>query len=223
MTPSEKRVLLVHSVFAGLSLAAMLSPIGPSAGYRVLVLVLIYNAGMILLGLLWNHQRWLDIMAFAIPLSILQVLPDWFLSQRAGTLVFINDGSPRIGSVPLFMAGLWTLPVFVSIFLAVRARKRWPALSRMMASLLGGGAAFTIYALSEVVLTRIPLWTAQNTASVFGAAVYVLPAELILALFAVHAYFLSETQPWLVRWFYAGTTMLVYTGSLAVSLLFLGQ
>lgn len=177
---------------------------------------------MIALGLFWHHSRWLDILAFAIPLSILQVFPDWFLSARAGTLQFLDDGSPRIGTVPLFMAGLWTLPVFLSVFTAVRARKRWPALSRMMASLLGGFCAFAIFAGSEVVLTRIPLWTAQNTTVVAGAALYVLPAELILAVFAVHAYFLCETQPWLFRWFYAATTTLVYTGALAISLIFLG-
>jgi hypothetical protein len=222
MTPSEKRVLLVHSVFAGLAAATLLSPVGPSAGTRVLFLVLAYNIGMIALGTLWKHSRWLDIFAFALPLSILQVLPDWFLSGKAGTLVFPDDGSPRIGTVPVFMAGLWTLPVFLSIFIAVRARKRWPALSRMMASLLGGLAAFVIYVLSEITLTRIPLWTAQNTTVVWGAALYVLPAEFILAVFAVHSYFLSETQPWLFRWFYAGTTMLVYAGALAISLLFLG-
>lgn len=222
MTPSEKRVLLIHSVFAGLAAAVMLSPIGPSPGVRVLGLVVVYNAGLIALGMLWRHSRWLDILAFAIPLSMLQVFPDWFLSARAGTLMFPGDESPRIGTVPVFMAGLWTLPVFLSVFIAVRTRKRWPALSRMMASLLGGFFAFAIYAASEVVLTRIPLWTAQNTTVVFGAALYVLPAELILGVFTVHAYFLCETQPWLLRWFYAATTTLVYTGALAVSLVFLG-
>lgn len=220
MTPSEKRVLLVHSVFALAAISLLLSPAGPATGIRVLVLVAVYNAALLILGLAWNHKRWLDILSFAVPLSILQVLPDWYLSSRAGTLEFSAD-SPRVGTVPVFMAGMWTLPVFVSIFLAVRIRKRWPVVSRMVASLLGGMAAFSIYALSEIVLTRMPLWTAKNVAVFEGAALYVLPAEFVFAMFTVHAYFVSETQPWIVRLSYSAVAMLVYTGALSISLLFL--
>jgi hypothetical protein len=163
----------------------------------------------------WLRRAW----AVLAPLSVVMVLPDWFLSEVLGVLRFPDTGGPFLGTVPVAMAGMWTialLPV-VGIALAVGLR-RGPAAGRWTAA----GAGLLLFSAAERLAPALPLWEPVGVREVAGVAVYVVLPEVVLS---VCAYALVAARGRLSGGETAALTVLLpftYLGMLATSYQFLG-
>ncbi len=122
LTRSDRDAVYLHLFFAIAATLMLTLPLGISVGWRLCVLVLLYNVLVPLTAWLRQHPDWLTLWLFLLPLSLWQIFPDWFLSAVLGVLVFPDTGAPKIGNIPIFMAGLWTIPLFIIIFLGRRIK-----------------------------------------------------------------------------------------------------
>ena len=147
-----------------------------------------------------------DLWLFLAPLSVCQVLPDYFLVTESGTLRFPDTGGPRIDdAVPLAMAGMWVIPLYAVLVLA-----RDNALA-------GALLALSIFGLSELVAPALDLWApVGGVREVAGVALYVLPAEALLGAATVVAW-RDHPTPWA-----APAVSLFYLGALVASLVLIG-
>lgn len=220
MKTTEKHSLFFHISFTILCIIVLLLPIPATNGWRLFFLVLVYNISLPIVAQVWEHDRWMDIFLFVLPVSILQVIPDWFLSKVLGVLVFPPDGFYKIGTVSAYMAGLWTIPLFIIVYVATRFEKRYPEANPLSKYLLAGGTAFLIFFLSEEFMRLIPVWYAQNVSMIGHTAIYVLFPEFVLGIFATFAYFHTEHKPFRTKLLWAIPTMAVYLGTLSFSYLF---
>ncbi|TGK56938.1 hypothetical protein EHQ27_11210 [Leptospira wolffii] len=219
MKTTEKHALFFHGAFALLCIIVLLLPIPTPSGWRMFFLVLVYNLSLPIVAQIWKHDRWMDIFLFVFPVSVLQVFPDWFLSRVLGVLVFPDDGFFKIGTVSAYMVGLWTIPLFLTIFSATRFAKRYPEANPISKYAVAGIVSFLIFLFSEEFMRLIPVWHAQNVSLIGHVAVYVLLPELLLGVFSTFAYFHTEHKPFRTKLLWAIPTFLVYLGALSWSFL----
>jgi hypothetical protein len=207
--PPEAPLIWGHILFSFICMATLFSPI--PRGWQFAILVMIYNIGLPVLSIRFKANEWLSIWIFALPLSIFQVIPDWWLSAQLKTLVFPEDGFLKIGTVSAYMALLWVIPLFIIIYSAEKFRIH---ISPVGAYLAAGLLGILIFGISEASLWRIGSWHAQDVKMVANVAIYVLPAEFILSMAAYAAYRLSFQSPFLLRIISAFAVMLLYLGAL---------
>lgn len=210
-----RSILGFHAAFAiAAGLALMLTP-ARFYGYAVLGAVVGYH----LASLAWSSWRgdreWLRLWAYLLPLSVLQVVPDWILVEMVGSLRFMDHGIARVGSVPVYMAGMWSIPLFVIVALARQAR--FPALRAMVAVVV----ALLMFASSEWYAHPLGLWHAVSVEhSVMGIALYVLPAEAALGLAAWWGFEATRGRGLVTQILVAAATSVFYTGTLITSYFF---
>jgi hypothetical protein len=170
--------LLLNGAFAVLAAAALLLP-GPAQGWRVLALVVGYHVATAIAsrGDPTLRRSWL-ILA---PLSVLMVLPDWFLSAELGVLYFPDNGGPFIGSVPLAMAGMWTIALMPVVGVGIAAADRNGAAAGVGAAGLAGLVMFTA---AEFAAPAIGLWEPVGVAMTGPVATYVVLPEVVLSICA---------------------------------------
>jgi hypothetical protein len=214
--PGLSPALQFHAAFAGVCALALAAPVGVAPGPRMAALVLGYHLAFLAFARARGRADWLDLWAFLLPLSLLQVLPDWFLSAQLGVLVFPEDGLPKLGTVAPYMAGLWVIPLLVTLLIARAVDRRYGAAAGLLAA---GGVAVTIFAGAEATMWAIPAWHARGVFTVLHIAVYVLPAELALGMAAHVAYAAVEGRRLPAKLVAALAVMLLYTGALSVSYL----
>lgn len=210
---SVRDALVLHGGFAlvcGFALA--LAPRAP--GPLIAALVVIYSLAFLAVARLRGHEDWLRLAALTMPLSVLQVMPDWFLSQGLGILVFPDVGVPMIGTVPAFMAAMWTIPLNLSVLggEAVRRRAGMPA-----GVLTAAVFALVLFAASEELVWRIPVWYAQHVHMIGHTAVYIVVPEVLLGITTFVGWQLTRSRPFSVKLATALAIMLIYAGSAAVS------
>ena len=152
--------------------------------------------------------------SFCALVSLFQTVPDVFLVRVLGTLEFPPYGGPRLAGVPLAMAGMWTIPLWVALF-AARTLTRDLRLRVLWAALLGG----LVFVVAEAVLTRIPIWRATDVARVGPVAAYVVVPEVVLSGVACLAEFGTRRWRLGMRVAAAGAVSLIYLGALCVSYL----
>jgi hypothetical protein len=197
--------LLFHLFFA-IAVAAVLYALRPpDLGWGILGLAVLYNLLLPLIASRAGHREWLDLWLFLLPLSVLQVLPDWVLSQQFGILVFPDLGGPRIGTVPAYMAGLWVIPLFWALWLAGR--------SVLAAAVL----ALLLFAGAEWGARLLHLWNAQHVNQWFGVADYVLLPEMLLGGAAAYAFEQSRDRNPVIRLGAAACVTVFYTGALVLT------
>ena len=207
---TDRDVILLHAAFAVACLLVLAIPSGIPAGQRLCGLVLLYNVSLPLAAWRRGHPEWLDLWLFLLPLSALQVFPDWFLSAQLGVLVFPDTGSTRIGAVPAFMAGLWTIPLFVVVLLGRRVASRS---TRKVTLLVVAAASLLLFVGSEATLWSIPIWYARDVTTVAHVALYLIVPETLLGLSAFLAFESSLRRP---SWYKLGAAfvvMLIYLGA----------
>ncbi|MFZ5570755.1 MAG: DUF6989 domain-containing protein [Thermodesulfobacteriota bacterium] len=208
----ERDALGFHLAFCVLCAAVLAAPLGLAPGPRLLILVVIYNAGLPLFALLRRRPEWLGPWLFAAILSVFQVAPDWFLSAQLNILVFPEDGLFKIGTVSGYMAGLWTIPLFVIVYTGLRiesrfsARAAWPVVA-LASLLIFGGSEQTLWILSS--------WYAVNVTMIGHVAVYIVLPEILLGLSAYHAYRVVRERSHWVKIPAAFIVMQLYLGSAA--------
>ena len=217
--PPQVRVWLAgFGAFALLAVLGLLLPIG-DLGWRVLALVVIFHIGTVLLArrtgdvLLW--RAW-TILA---PMSVVMVLPDWFLSAELGSLFFPDTGGPFIGTVPLFMAGMWTIAlmplVLVGALVAEHRGLVWGAIA-------AGLAGLVMFWGAELFAPAIPLWEPVDVPMFAGVAKYVLLPEVVLSAAAFVIVATCGRIDRRASWALLVLLPFTYTGMLATSYQFLG-
>ena len=195
---------LFHGAFAGLCGAALLLS-GHRPGPAILALTLGYNVALPALCVATGDRASLAIWRFLVPLSVFMVLPDAFLAAHLRVLVFPDTGAPFAGPVPLFMAGLWVIP----LFLVIHAGERWGASGAAVAS-------FVIFTLAEATLWMVPVWEAQDVARIGHVALYLLVPETVLGLSAWLAWRATRTAGPGLQTAAAAAVMILYLGNCAL-------
>jgi hypothetical protein len=202
---SIRDALIFHLLFGAAAYAvfALLRP--PQLGLGILGLVVVYNGLFPIVAQRCGHQDWLDLWLFLLPLSVFQVVPDWMLSQLLGILQFPDVGAPRIGTVPVYMAGMWVIPLFWAL---------WPAGRSVPGAAV---LALLIFGASEWAAPLIRLWAPEHVRTSFGIAHYVLLPEALLGGAAAVAFRWSLDRGFAARVSAAAAVSLFYSGALVIS------
>ena len=198
-------VAAFHAAFAAVALAVLAGPgaVLPAVGWRVLGLVVLYNVAFPLVGHLRGRAGWVRLWAFLVPLSAFQVVPDAFLAGVLGSLDFPDTGGPRLGPVPLALAGMWTVPLWLSTWAGLRARSGWVA----------AAVAGALFVGAEATLWAVPIWRAVGVTALGPVALYVVPAEVLLGGAAYAAFRRVGGRPWPVRVAAAAAVSTLYLGA----------
>jgi hypothetical protein len=208
---TERDAILLHTFFGVIVVLTLFISSGLSIGQRLCALVIVYNIMVPVVALLRRHHDWLAIWLFVFPLSLLQIFPDLFLSSVLGVIVFPDTGSPRVGDVPLFMGGLWIIPLFIIVLLGRRVQVRF---TKNLAILAVCIASAVLFLGSEAVLWLIPIWYAHGVTVIAHVAIYLIVPEILLGLFTFLAF---ETFHIDMIWYRLGaafTVMVIYLGNL---------
>jgi hypothetical protein len=197
-------------VLAGL--VALALPV-PAKGWAVLAVSVGGCVGLVLVARAGGRADWLAALGVVIPISIFQVLPDWFLVDGPGTLAFPDTGGIRVGhAIPLAMAGMWALPLFVVVLLARGSVVR------------GAVAGLLVFLATELAAPALDLWKpVGDVTKVLGVAVYVLPAEAVLGAATVLAVRWAADRGLAERVLAAAAVSTIYTGALALSWFLIDQ
>ncbi|MEM2143299.1 MAG: hypothetical protein QXS20_03705 [Candidatus Thorarchaeota archaeon] len=209
----SKGIVQIHAIFALVSALVLLIP-GPAPGWKLLGLAGFYNVLLPVAAFKRSNPEWLSIWLFTFPASVMMIMPDWFLSAQLGILVFPVDGSPMIGTVPVYMAGLWTIPLFAITYTGLRLFDKYGHLRAVGAVAL---LSLVVFGLAEETMWMIGSWYPQNVTLISHTAVYVLLPEVILGVSAYVLYFLTRHAHILRRLFWAYVVMVVYLGNLCLS------
>lgn len=152
----------------------------------------------------------MNIWIFVFLLSLFQIWPDWFLSYELGILVFPEDGFLKIGTVSLYMAGLWVIPLFLIIFIGLEIQKRY---SRKIVYLNVGIMSFLIFGLAEQTMWMLQSWHAQNVTMIGHIALYIIIPEIILGISTYFGYELLQEKKQLFKIPVSFVIMLLYLGN----------
>ncbi|UCH05067.1 MAG: hypothetical protein JSW05_02605 [Candidatus Thorarchaeota archaeon] len=204
-------LLLVNIVFSVLCVVILLVP-GLVIGARMFTLVVIYNVMIPVVGYLRNYREWITMWFFAFLLSIFMIWPDWFLSAQLGVLVFPDDGFLMIGPVSGYMAGLWSIPLFVLIFVGIEVSKRR---SYSRTYLIIAVLTLLIFGTAEATMWMLPSWYAQNVTMCGHVAVYIILPEILLGLSTFFCFILVRTRAIWMQIVGAFTVMILYMGNIS--------
>lgn len=205
MTRDVRAVAAVFAgLFAGTAATLLLEP--PAKGWFVLGLVVAFNVALPVTARAVGRDDWFAMWALLLPVSVLQIVPDWILADLIGTLRFPDIGGPRVDdAINLAMGGMWVAP----LFLALAVTDARPGRAAV--------AAFVVFLGAEVLAPTLKLWEpAGDPAELAGVALYVLPAEAALGWAAAVAYAAAGSS-WPRRIGLAAAVSTFYTGALVVS------
>jgi hypothetical protein len=208
---TEGDAILLHLVFAAVALLALIIPSAMPVGPRLYGLVILYNIMVPVVAWRRRHHEWLMLWLFLVPLSLLQIFPDWFLASELGVIIFPDTGSSRIGDIPLFMGGLWTIPLFIIVLTGRRIEARF---TRKLALLSVCIASAILFVGSEAILWQIPIWHATGVTVIFHVAIYLIIPEILLGLSTFLAFEASYLRALWYRLGAAFTVMIIYLGNL---------
>jgi len=206
-----KDFVLIHVVFAVIVALTLLIPFQAAISGKLLVLVIVYNGLIVVEFYAKGYEDWKSIWIFTLILSLLMVFPDWYLAETLGALQFPDDGFPMIGgAIPLYMAGLWSIPFFIILFIGKEVQSRK---SERMAYGIVSIVTVLIFVLVELTLVYLPSWTATVIGMTGNLAWYIVIPELFLGLSAFICYnFVKAKKIWMTI-LGAFTVMILYIGS----------
>jgi hypothetical protein len=169
-----------------------------------------YNILVPLVGKFREHHNWISIWIFVFPLSLLQVFPDWYLADQLGVIVFPDSGFLSIGSIPVYMAGLWAIPLFIILYIGDRMNKEK---SLPVSVLTVALCSLAVFGISEETLWALPAWYAQNVAMIGHVAIYIIIPEIILGLSTFLGYNHAREKTWWYKIICAYVIMILYIGN----------
>lgn len=221
-----RNFIQIHVVFGIIAAITLLFPFQAAISAKLLVLVMIYNGLIIVEFYGKGYDDWRSIWIFSFILSLLMVLPDWYLAETLGALQFPDDGFPMIGgSVPLYMAGLWAIPFFIIVFIGKEIQNRK---SDRMAYVVVSLLSVVIFILAELTLVFLPSWTATVVGMTGNLAWYIIVPELLLGLSTFICYNLVKGKQIWMKIIGAFVVMIFYIGNASffffiIETLFLGS
>ncbi len=210
LTKMEKDALLTHLVFVIICVILILVPFGFGMGLKLFLLVIIYNIMIGFVSIWRKYEIWINIWLFVLILSIFQLFPDWFLSAELGILVFPEDGFIKVGTVSLYMMGLWSLPLFLITFIGTSFQERY---SKLITYLTVTLMTLIIFGLAEQTMWMLQSWYAQNVVMIGHVALYIIIPEVILGLSTYLGYKIIQQKNHFFKIPVAFTIMLLYLGS----------
>ncbi|MHA2367158.1 MAG: DUF6989 domain-containing protein [Candidatus Hodarchaeales archaeon] len=212
MTKMEKDALLTHLLFVFVCVIVILIPFNIGIGLKLFILVVIYNVIIGTVGIWRKYEVWINIWLYVLIISIFQVFPDWFLSAELNILVFPEDGFIKIGTVSLYMMGLWAIPLFLIMFIGTSFRERYSELRTYLVVAL---LSVFIFGLAEQSMWMLQSWYAQNVTMIGHLALYIIIPEAILGLSTYFGYKLIQDKNHLFKIPVAFIVMVLYLGSAA--------
>ncbi|MFW9909056.1 MAG: DUF6989 domain-containing protein [Candidatus Thorarchaeota archaeon] len=202
-------LILMHFVFA-IPTALILAIFQDVAiGARLLVVVVLYNVLLPLWAHFRDHKEWLEVWTFVFPISLLMIFPDWFLALQLEVLSFPADGFPMIGAVPIYMVGLWAIPLFLIVYTGLLMRSKgvpMTTLSILIMSLL-------LFVGSEATLWMLGSWYAHDVLMIGNVAIYIIIPELLLGLSTYIGYLITRKMGIVHRLVMAFIIMVMYIGN----------
>lgn len=214
------RALQFYAGYGVLCALLLLLPIPLAAGAKVLLLVIAWNLLLPIAAWRLGYNAWLRLWLFLVPLSIFQVFADWFFCEGIKTLSFADNGSPFVGPVPIYMAGMWSIGLFLLVLIGQSLA--WTSYLSV-AVLVVAAASVAIFFPTEVLAFHLPLWKALGVPTTLQVANYIVPAEILLGVSTFLIYERVQHSAWLTRLLSAAGITLMYTGAAGVSYLFLGR
>ncbi|MHA3964438.1 MAG: DUF6989 domain-containing protein [Candidatus Thorarchaeota archaeon SMTZ1-45] len=208
---SVREFFVTHIIFAILTAMTLLIPVTAPISAKLLIVVIIYNGLVMLQGLRIGFEEWMSIWTFSFILSLLMVFPDWYLSETLGALQFPVDGFPMIGgAIPIYMAGLWTMPFFIIVFTGVQVQQRK---SGKLAFIVVSILTVLIFVLAELTLVYLPSWSATVSGMTGNLAWYIIIPELFLGLSTFISYKIIKDKKIWMKLAGAFAVMIFYIGN----------
>ena len=192
----------------------MLGLVEADRGQLILALMLSLHGALLAVAFARGHRHWLRWYAFLLPVSILQIFPDAMLAGALGSLRFAAADVPHIGAVPVFMGGLWLIPLLIVGLVADQSRGR---LGNTGSTLLATALGLALFAIAEWMAWYIPIWNAVGVTSTWHVAHYVLLPEAWLCAAVVSLERGTRGHGWPTRLACAPLIALSYAGALAVA------
>jgi hypothetical protein len=211
LTTEERDAIIFHVCYSVLCLGVLLVP-GLEIGIKLFILMALYTIALPVTAKLRGYNHWINIWLFAMILSVFQVFPDWFLSRQLGVLVFPEDGFLKIGTVSGYMAGLWTIPVFIIVYVSGRIGERVSSRAAYWAAAV---LALVIFVASEETVWMLPSWYARNVIMVGHTAVYIVIPEIILGVSCRYAFEQTREKSNWLKLPATFSVMLLYLGAAA--------
>ncbi|MDZ4727831.1 MAG: hypothetical protein SH817_16860 [Leptospira sp.] len=184
-----------------------------SQGWKLFYLTIFYHITFVAVAKIFRFYAPFRIWKFLLPLSVLMVFPDWFLSSVLKVLVFPEDGFFKIGTVSGYMAGLWSIPLFILVYTGIKLEER--SVSIIGTCLWVGIFSLLIFGIAEAYSSSLGSWYAQNVKSFSGMAIYVLIPEIILGIVSYLAYQGFSGSPYIIQIGIGFLIMIQYLGNLS--------
>jgi hypothetical protein len=207
---SVRDLVLVHLIFAVIAAATLMIPATLTINVRLLIVVTAYNVLLPIVAHQQGHDDWKGIWVFCIMLSVLQIFPDWFLSAGLNVLTFIDQSAPMVGDVPLYMAGLWAIPLFIIIYAGHRVSEQRGRLGGYVAA---GSLSLLIFGMAEATMWMLSSWDTLAQVVIGHVALYILLPEVILGMTALLAYDTVRNRGLIYKLVAAYLVMTLYMGN----------
>lgn len=202
--------LIIHLAFVLICVIILLIPPSGFMGIKLFILVVVYNIMIPVYGYIRKYSEWLNIWLFVFLLSLFQIWPDWFLSAELGILVFPEDGFIKIGTVSLYMAGLWAIPMFLILFVGLKINERS---SKYITYLSIAILSILIFGLAEQTMWMLQSWYAQNVIMIGHLALYIIIPEIMLGITSYYCFCLIQEKKHLLKIPATFIVMIIYLGN----------
>ncbi len=217
---ASDRAALLTTVGWSVAAAGLLAVPALPMGLRILAAVVLWHVVVVTVGTVRRDDAWASAYTLVAPMSLLLVLPDDFLAVGLGTIAFPDTGAPFLDRIPLFMAGMWAIPLSAIVFSGRAAERRAGPVWGVVAGTVVGLAIFSA---SEALSGALPIWEPVGVPMWGPLAAYVLPAEAILSATTVLADRWARGRPVWQRVLAGAFVVQAYVGGLAVGWLLLGR
>ena len=218
MPRAIKPLLFFHALFGVLGGMAIVYA-GAQRGMVLLFLAIAYNLLIPAIALWRGYNLWLTAWIFLLPVSVLQIFPDWMLVSVLQTLAFPDLGVYRIaGVVPLYFTLLWIALLLPVTLISDAVPKYNYAVCAVLSAVLFGAV--------EVIATPMQVWQPLFTEQAplkmtANVAWYVLLAEMLLGVACLVGYRATQRTSYRVQLFTGMAIPVFYAGALGLSYLLL--
>jgi hypothetical protein len=114
----------------------------------------------------------------------------------------------KIGSIPLYMGGLWAIPFFILLYYPPIILAKYN-ISKTYSILL---ISLILFGGSEMLLHHLGSWYAINVYKIYSIAIYIIPPEICLGYIINHMFHRMKSHSNLEYIVTSFSIMIVYLG-----------